>query len=149
MQNQRLLLFTLIAGLLVGCTSVKKESTLPDQAFGSPVAVGTRRVVFYNDTSVAAFPTSNRIGIKLDGKGVESPYSGQYVQLDVPSGEHSLELSHYDVVLHFHDKYPLKIEDSDVYLRIYCTPFATKYDLSREEPSDLRTKFKPIPNESK
>ena len=67
-------------------------------------------MVFYNDTTIALFPTDPRVGIKLNGKGVEAPYSGQYVQIDVPSGEYSLELIHFDVV-YFHDRYRLKIED--------------------------------------
>jgi hypothetical protein len=145
MQNRRLHLAIVFLVLpLAACTTVKTEQQLPDQALDAPHATDRHRVVFYNDTIVVLFPTSNRIGIKLDGKGVAAPYSGRYVQIDVPSGEHTLELSHFDV-LYFHDKYPLKIEDRDVYLRVYCTPVATKFEQSREMPSVLPKNFKPIP----
>ena len=44
--------------LLAACTTVKTEYQLPNQALDAPRAAGTYRVVFYNDTSVALFPTS-------------------------------------------------------------------------------------------
>jgi len=98
------------------------------------------RVVFYNDTSIPFFPTSNRIGIKLDDKGVAAPYAGEYVQMDVARGQHRLELSHFDV-LYFSDEYILAIDDDRLFVRVYAAPLSTKFEVSREMPNAFRDRF--------
>jgi hypothetical protein len=129
-------------------TTVKREHPLPSQVLDAPRTAGMHRVLFYNDSSLEVYSGVDRIGIKLDGKGVEAPYSGQYVQIDLPSGKYSLELDHFNY-WHFHDKYLLEIKDTDVYLRVYCTLFATKFKSSPKEPSTLRKGFMPIIQEPK
>jgi len=101
------------------------------------------RVVFYNDTKTGVFPASKLVGIKIDGKGLAALYAGQYVRLDLAAGRHHLDLSHRET-LEFHDEYSLRVDEGDLYVRVYCTELTTRFEASPVQPPGLLEKFKPL-----
>src|SRR5215204_1659169 len=115
--------------LATGCSSVTMEQRLPDQSLQAPAETGMSRVVFYNDTKTGLFPASKRVGIKVDGKGLGTLYAGQYVRVDLAPGRHHLDLSHRDTV-EFHDEYSLRVEEADLYVRVFCTELTTTFEAS-------------------
>jgi hypothetical protein len=101
------------------------------------------RVIFYKESPGGLDLGPRRIGIKIDGRGIVTLSSGQYVQVDLEPGRHHLELSHTDT-LTFTDEYTLRVEDGPIYVRVYRTELSTHFDSSQQMPAGFAQKFRPV-----
>jgi len=145
MKKSRVMIFSIL-GLAIlfssGCSTVRREYQLPDQSINAALTPGKARVLFFNDTNIALFPMSNRIGIKVNGRGVGSPYSGDYIQMDLEKGTHELYLSHFDL-FYFTDTYSLVVDRDRLNARVYCSPFSTDFEIVEALPPEFQANFKP------
>jgi hypothetical protein len=135
---------------LFGCASVKNTYPLPDQALDASPTESKTKIVFYNGNGLNPLflDGSWRVGIKLDGVGVENLHIGKYVQLFLDPGDYKLELSHIDLFT-FRDNYDLKVGANPMYIKIYNTPVSTKYEIQNSEPSEFKKYFKAASSSNK
>lgn len=130
------------------CSTVQREIELPNQSLNmAPPAKGEGKVVFYNDSNLLLFGLdgSGRVGIKVDERGIGSPYIGRYVAVNLPQGERVLELSHIDVFT-FRDSYQLTVKPGTQYVRAFNRPTSTRFDIQPGQPKDFEENFKPMSN---
>lgn len=136
------LLFFMLVFSLVGCATVSYEYDLPPQALNAPKVEGKTRVIFYNDTNLVLFPAGTwRIGIEIDGVGVENLHLHKYVQLNLESGPHVLELRHVDIFT-FKDKYDFLVEGEVMYVKVFNGLVSTKYEVLKEKPKNFENKYR-------
>jgi hypothetical protein len=138
------LIFVFLVFALCSCATVKNEYQLPPQDIESLLSTGKTRVIFFNSSNALLyFDGSWRIGIKVDGVGVENLHLSQYVQLELEPGIHKLELSHVDLFT-FRDSYVLNVRDKTMYIEVYNSITSTEFKILDEEPKDFKTKYKPV-----
>jgi hypothetical protein len=145
MKLARFAIFSILGAILFsyGCTTVSREYQLTDQSLNAAMTPGKARVLFFNDTILALYPLSNRIGIKVGGRGVAAPFSGEYVQVDLEKGTYDLHLSHFDV-FYFTDKYSLPVDRDKLNVRVYNSPVATAFEVVENLPAGFERIYKPV-----
>jgi len=79
----------------------------------------------------------------LDGKGVAALGIGEYVQLDLDPGEQELGLAHRDE-FDFHDSYLFRLDKAVTYVKVYNTPFSTRYAVLPALPDGFLSKYRPV-----
>jgi hypothetical protein len=137
------LLVALTVFLLSSCATVNYDYALPPQDINAPTEQGKVRVVFFNDTNPVLFADGSwRIGIKIDGRGVENLHLHKYVQLYLTPGLYVLELSHRDIFL-FPSKYDLEVGETTMFVRVFNGITSTKYEVLEQKPEDFLSKYKP------
>lgn len=136
-----------ISVFLAGCASVKNNYVLPEQNLAAPVPDSKTRVIFYNGNGLNPLflDGSWRVGIKVDGVGVENLHVGKYVQLFLSPGNYKVELSHIDLIA-FRDNYDIQVGSKPLYIKVYNTPISTKYEVQEAEPEDFPKKYKSAAN---
>jgi hypothetical protein len=128
-----------------GCSTINAEAELPDQSLTSLVPPGKVRLVFFNASQRALYLVTGPIGIEVDGVGVETIDIGHYVQIDVTPGVHTLDLGHVDLIT-FRNSYSITARGDLLYIRVYCTPTQTKYEIvGTSMPPHFESKFQKIP----
>ena len=144
MKKAILLLFPV---MLSACATVKPEYKLPSQKLSAIAPSGTTKVVLFNTTNPVLFADGSwRIGIKMDGVGVENLHLNKYVQLNLEPGMHKLELSHIDVFT-FRNSYQISIPNEAVYIKVYNGITSTKHKIMDSKPNDFNKKYKPASDE--
>ena len=136
-------LIVLVMFLLCSCATVNYDYALPSQNLNAPEVEGKTRVIFYNTTNPVLFADGSwRIGIKIDGQGVENLHLHKYVQLYLTPGIHALELSHRDVIT-FRSKYDLDVGETAMFIKVFNGLVSTKYEVMNQEPESFSNKYKP------
>jgi hypothetical protein len=117
---------------------------LPTQDLNAANEESKTRVVFYNGNGYNPLylDGSWRVGIKLNGIGVENLHIDKYVQLFLMPGTYNLELSHIDLFT-FRDEYIFQVGSETMYVRVYNTPISTKYEVNKTEPENFKEKYEP------
>ena len=64
------------------------------------------------------------INVRLDGKAVGGPNIGEYLQIQVPKGRHTLEVCHLDVIK-LRTEQEINV-DQDLVIELKATPFSNK-----------------------
>ena len=129
------------AVLLSACkTPEGPRLPLPPQDLAINVPDGYARVVFFNDSTEALYPSSGNIRIQLDGKTAPSLYLNHYSQLFLSPGRYELLLEHWDVFT-FTDEYEIEIREPDTFIRIWCSPISTKHEIVESLPADFDQRF--------
>ena len=137
------------AFLLIACkTPEGPRLALPSQDVSTPVPPGYVRVVFFNDTLEALNWATGTIRIQVDGQTAPSLYLNHYAQLFLRPGEYELMLEHWDV-FKFTDRYRVQIAEPGMFFRVWCTPFATKYEVLKTLPPHFESHFTGGRNPSK
>jgi hypothetical protein len=113
---------------------------LPSQDLATPVPAGYVRVVFFNDTVEALYPASGNIRVQLNGSTAPSLYLNHYAQLFVAPGRYELMLEHWDLVT-FTDHYTIELRGPEMFIRIWCSPVSTKYEVVGALPESFEEKF--------
>lgn len=134
----------IVAMILTSCASVRNEYSLPTQDLLKHPDGEKTKVVFYNGNGFNPLylDGSWRVGIKIDGVGVENLHIGKYVQLFLTPGNYSLELSHIDVFT-FRDEYSFDVGSETMYVKTYNTPISTKYQIQEKEPQGFADNYEP------
>jgi hypothetical protein len=84
------------------------------------------KLVLVNSSSKLLHGADNtaRINIRIDGKAVGGPNIGEYVQVELPKGEHELEVWHLDMIK-FATKRKVTV-DQDLVIELKATPFSNR-----------------------
>jgi hypothetical protein len=75
---------------------------------------------------------TGRINVLLDGKAVGGPNIGEYVQIEVPKGKHTLETWHLDVIK-FRTEEEINV-DQDLVIQRKATPFSNRIFVQKTMP---------------
>ena len=144
MEVYRNLFFFAAALLLVGCASVVNEYPLPAQELSAHPHEDKTKVIFYNGNGFNPLylDGSWRVGIKVDGVGVENLHIDKYVQIFLKPGSYRLELSHIDLFT-FRDEYDFDVGSETMYVKVYNTPLSTKYQVQDKVPAGFASKYQP------
>lgn len=128
--------------MIAGCATVRNEYSLPTQSLSATSYKSETRVVFYNGNGFNPLflDGSWRVGIKIDGKGVDNLHIGKYVQVFLVPGTYNIELSHFDIFT-FSDEYTLQVGAEDMYVRVYNALMSTEYEVQYSEPEEFRGKY--------
>lgn len=137
------LVFFLTVLFLNGCATVQNEINLPNQALDIKPDSGKTKVIFYNDLNSLFLDGSWRIGIKIDGKGLENLHINQYVQVFLEPGEYILGLSHVDVFI-FKDEYPFTVNQDPMFVKVYNGLVSTKFEIQSAQPEGFSQKYRPV-----
>ncbi len=129
---------------LQACASVRPEYPLPSQALDAPPTDGKTKVIFYNGNGFNPLflDGSWRVGIKIDGVGVENLHVKKYVQVFLTPGNYDIELSHIDLFT-FRNEYSFDVGSETMFAKVYNTPISTKYELQESEPQSFAEKYEP------
>lgn len=133
-----------VALLLVGCASVVNEYPLPTQQLSAQSDDDKTKVIFFNGNGFNPLylDGSWRVGIKIDGVGVENLHIDKYVQIFLKPGSYRLELSHIDLFT-FRDEYDFDVGSETMYVKVYNTPLATKYQVQNRAPAGFASRYQP------
>jgi hypothetical protein len=112
-----------------GCLMAPVRPEVP--LLGSDLSVGSSRpdqakLVFVNSSSklLHGADATGRINVRLDGKAVGGPNVGEYLQVQVPKGKHTLEVWHRDVI-NFRTEHEINV-DQDLVVELKATPFSNR-----------------------
>lgn len=139
----KFLTVTSLTFLLASCATVKNEYDLPNQSIDALPGEGETRVIFYNGLNPLFIDGSWRIGIKIDGAGVENLHINKYVQVFLKPGAYTLGLSHVDVFT-FKDEYPFNVSGETMFVKVYNGVVSTKFEVQSSEPKNFRSKYSPV-----
>jgi len=144
MKPYRNLLVLAVVMVLSGCASVVNEYPLPTQDLSAHPFEDRTKVIFYNGNGFNPLylDGSWRVGIKVDGVGVENLHIDKYVQVFLRPGNYRLELSHIDVFT-FRDEYSFDVGSEIMYVKVYNTPLSTKYKVQDEAPEGFANQYQP------
>jgi len=100
------------------------------------------KIIFYNNTNLALYPSSSAIGIGIfiDGKYVTKLKWRRYIELYVEKGSHKLELYHWDV-FKFTDNYNMKFDNDEYAIELYCKPVSNGYIITNQLPMDFHVNY--------
>lgn len=138
-----LLVFVVFLLFLVGCASIKiYEMPLPTQDISSQVPDGMTRIIFFNATSPSLLG-HGQMAIEIDGKGGPVIERGEYFQMFLLSGKHTVKLEQIDLIS-FTDTYALDIGDDDTYVRIIRELAINRLSVVSELPGSFIIDYVPI-----
>lgn len=132
---------------LQACASVRPEYPLPSQALDAQATDERTKVIFYNGNGFNPLflDGSWRIGIKLDGIGVENLHLQEYVQVFLKPGPYKLELSHIDLFT-FRGVYDFEVTSKTMFVEVYNTLIGNDYEIKKAEPEDFSDDYDPANN---
>lgn len=130
--------------LLSGCAMAPVRPELPllgnDLSVRSPSSDHAKLVLINNSSKLLhGADGTGRINVRLDGKAVGGPNIGEYLQVQVPKGRHSLEVWHLDVIK-FRTEQEINV-DQDLVIELKATPFSNKILVQSTMPAG---DFRPI-----
>jgi hypothetical protein len=128
--------------LISGCTTVQPTTKLPTQNLEAQPAQGKTPVVFYNNSNPLYLDGSWRIGISVNGEGVENLHLRQYVQLFLAPGKYRLGLSHRDI-FRFNDEYDLEVGTKPMYVEVFNGMVSTKLEIHLNRPEGFANTYEP------
>lgn len=143
----KVILSILSAGImlaLTGCvvvTPVKRELPLLEKntVFHSDDPSKVKLLIFNASNPVWSGPNSGK-DIWIDGKGVTRLETGQYVELPISKGIHTVKLLHQDV-FDFYSSHEIVIDDSSNILEICTAGTTNKARLVNKLPDKFRESF--------
>lgn len=140
-----LVLTTALLLLSSACSTLppQREVKLPSQVVGEPVSDnGLHRLVIFNDSNRLLFglDDSAKINVFLDGKGVGQVDIGQYVVIEVPSGENTLEFVRDDLGT-FRSAIHVNVSGEYTFLRVHAKPASNAAEVMGK-PDDFDKKFR-------
>lgn len=140
----RPLLLTLAAVGVTGCSvlpPVKNEIPLVGPGGISRIDDPTRvKVLIFNASNPVWSGSNSGKDIWLDGKGVGRIETGQYVELVVPKGSHTLKLLHQDL-FDFYSTHEIKVSDDESIIEICSTATSNKARVLRQLPDKFKESF--------
>ena len=143
MKQPYLLVFVILFVNLVGCSSIKiYEMPLPTQDISSQVPDGMTRVIFFNATSPSRIG-HGQLAIEIDGKGGPVIERGEYFQMFLLPGKHTVKLEQIDPVS-FTDTYALDIGATDTYIRVIRELAVNRLSVVSELPGSFMIDYVPI-----
>ena len=100
------------------------------------------RIIFYNDTNLVLYPSSNAIGIGIiiDGKYVTKLRWRRYIEFYVEKGPHELQLYHWDV-FKFTSSYKLEFNEDVYVIELHCTAVSNAYVIKNELPPNFESDY--------
>jgi predicted small lipoprotein YifL len=109
---------------LEGCGAARpmRQIDLPAQALGAPTSDASQhRVVFFNNSNFLKYGMdgSGKINIYLNEKALGQLKIGQYVVVEMPPGEHRVDLLHKDIG-NFSSIHTLQVKHNEQYVKIYA-----------------------------
>jgi hypothetical protein len=129
--------------LLSGCATVTPSTKLPSQNISEQPQYGKTKILFFNNSDTVLYGDGSwRIGIKINGEGIENLHLWRYAQLFLTPGDYRLELSHKDVFT-FRDEYDFKVGTEPMYVEVYNGIISTKFKIHSELPENFEKHFKP------
>ena len=140
----KLLAFLAISVLLIsGCATVHPTAKLPTQNLGAQATDGKTQVVFFNNTNPILFGDGSwRIGIRINGEGIENLHLWKYVQLFLAPGKYKLGLSHIDV-FRFNDEYDFEVGTKPMYVEVFNGIISTKFEVHPTRPAEFIKTYAP------
>ena len=135
----------LILGLLlVACrTPDGPRVFLPDQTLSQPTPPGLARVIFFNRSNKALYPTSGSVRIQLDGVTVPTVHHNRYTQVFLEPREYDLLLEHFDLFAYFKGRHRIVVEAPNSYFAVYSTMVSTKFEQVKELPEGFLLHWSP------
>jgi len=132
---------------LAACATVSPEFPLPSQALDAQVNDNETKVIFYNGNGYNPLflDGSWRIGIKVDGVGVENLHLQKYVQVFLKPGPYRLEVSHIDLFT-FRDEYDFNVTSETMFVEVYNTLIGNDFEIQKVEPAGFRSDYAPANN---
>jgi hypothetical protein len=127
------LLPTLVAAVVSwtfsGCAMAPLRPEVPHLGNDLAVRASTpelAKLVLINNSSkmLHGADGTGRINVRLDGKAVGGPNIGEFVQIQVPKGMHTLEIWHLDLIK-FRTEREIAV-DQDLVIELKATPFSNK-----------------------
>ncbi len=135
---KKLTLLAIAILFLAGCSTVTPSVTLPSQDLSALPSEGATKIVFFNTSNPVLYGDGSwKIGIKIDGKGIENLHLKRYAQIFLTPGNYKLELSHKDLFT-FRDEYDITIGKQPAYFEVYNGLVSTKYKIHSELPDNFR-----------
>lgn len=133
----------ILALLTAGCATVHPTAKLPTQNLEAQPADGKTQVVFFNNTNPILFGDGSwRIGIRINGEGIENLHLWKYVQLFLAPGKYKLGLSHIDV-FRFNDEYDFEVGDKPMYVEVFNGIISTKFEVHQSLPVEFNKTYAP------
>jgi len=134
-----LLIITII--FISGCSTVTPALTLPSQDTSVVSPEGKTRVVFFNNSNPILFGDGSwRIGIKINGEGVENLHLWKYVQVFLVPRTYKLELSHIDF-FRFNDEYQLEVGTKPMFIEVFNGLISTNFEVHPDMPADFEITY--------
>lgn len=148
--TRRLVLSALTCGALAGCALPPLAQQVP--LLGPDLAVlpskpGNSKVLIYNNSNRLAFLLTGKMLVRLNGLGVAPLEIGEYVQVELPRGRHSLMLSHWDMVT-FNSTHEIEVDGPTVYVEVQATPISNfmrvhpQLPMKSQLPDDFRPSYR-------
>lgn len=133
---------------ITGCSVapiLREYPTLPQALDTTPSREGLSRVTFFNDSNALMFGPdgSGVMNIFVDGKGVGQLRIREYTTIELPHGEHLVELSHKDVFM-FRSEHRLSFSGQQVFVKVNATVLSNEAEIV-SKPTDLSSKFRAAP----
>jgi hypothetical protein len=90
-------------------------------------------LVVINNSSRVTHALSGKITISVDGGTPKELKIGDSLELDLPEGSYTLELSHWDL-LKFSSKHPITISKKRIYIQATATALSNEISIHRTDP---------------
>jgi hypothetical protein len=107
------------------------------------------KVLIFNNSSklMFGFDGTGKMNVSMNGKGVASLNIGEYVQIGLPKGKHTMSLVHRDVV-EFSSTHEISVENESTYIEIAASVVSNSFKVHPELPTGnaLPSPFVPIKN---
>jgi hypothetical protein len=133
-------ILVLVAMFGCGAAILKPEYPFlgPDLA-ASPKSAANSKVLIYNNSNSLFEATAQPMEVRIDGKAVASLRIGEYVQLELPPGQYTLNLTHWDMAP-FRRDHPLSVRGPFVSVAVFSTVARNEIAVSEGPPSE---RFRP------
>jgi hypothetical protein len=145
--KRRLLLAALTSVAVSGCALpplAREVPLLRPELTTQPSKPENSKVLIYNNSNRLAFLLTGKMHVRLNGRGVAALEIGEYVQIEVPKGKHTLMLSHWDMIV-FNSIHELNVDASSIFVEIQATPVSNSMKVHPNLPpsSELPRGFRP------
>jgi hypothetical protein len=131
---------------LAGCAMAPVKAEIPllgaDLA-ARPDTPSQAKLLIFNSSNPVLYALTGSIEVRVDGRGVATLAVGEYVQVPIPRGTHTIDLAHWDFVT-FRTTHSVEVTSSDLFLEVFATPVANEVRMHPALPpqSELPRSFR-------
>lgn len=140
-----LVIFAALSGCVIPPVTPQVSHLGPDLSVKA-TSPNESKVLLFNNSSRLMFGVDNtgRINVWLNGRGVASLDIGEYVQISVPRGRHTLELLHRDII-EFRTSHELNVAGDTAIVEIAASILSNEFRVNDVLPreNDLPAPFVP------
>jgi hypothetical protein len=115
---------------------------IPVQDLETAVPDGMVRVVFFNKSNKALYPTSGSVRIQLNGESVPTVHHNRYTQVFLAPGRYELLLEHWDLA-YFTSRYTIELGGEAAYFAVFSRLVSTGYRQVPELPPNFTAHWSP------